>query len=222
MIVLLSDGKNTSGNVSPLDVARQARALKIPIYAIALGTPSGKIELTDPFSGSTQTIAVPDLETLKEIAQLTGGRFFATAKAAELESIYSNLGTRLSSKQEKREVTVAFAGRRASCCCCSAAGSASPGSGACRSAALSVVCRPCCGFVPEPAHGCIEEGAGCGRVSALSMRSRALGAQLFGPCRTATDADQTCLTSQDLARAASSAAAARQHGVMTARQLAGR
>ena len=111
MIVLLSDGKNTSGNTRPLDVARQAKALKIPIYAIALGTPSGEIELTDPFSGATQTIAVPpDPQTLKEIARITGGRFFETAKAAELESIYANLGTRLSSKQEKREVTVAFAG----------------------------------------------------------------------------------------------------------------
>ena len=111
VIVLLSDGKNTSGNTRPLDVARQAKALKIPIYAIALGTPSGEIELTDPFSGTTQTIAVPpDPQTLREIARITGGRFFETAKAAELESIYSNLGTRLSSKQEKREVTVAFAG----------------------------------------------------------------------------------------------------------------
>ena len=79
----------------------QAKALKIPIYAIALGTPSGEIELTDPFSGATQTIAVPpDPQTLKEIARITGGRFFETAKAAELESIYANLGTRLSSKQE--------------------------------------------------------------------------------------------------------------------------
>jgi Ca-activated chloride channel family protein len=111
VIVLLSDGKNTSGNTSPLDVARQARALHIPIYAIALGTPSGVIELTDPFSGNTQRIAVPpDPATLKEIARITGGRFFATAKAADLKSIYANLGTKLSSKQEKREVTVAFAG----------------------------------------------------------------------------------------------------------------
>jgi Ca-activated chloride channel family protein len=111
VIVLLSDGKNTSGNTRPLDVARQAKALHIPIYAIALGTPSGRIELTDPFSGTTQTIAVPpDPDTLKQIATMTGGRFFETAKAADLKSIYANLGTRLSSKQEKREVTVAFAG----------------------------------------------------------------------------------------------------------------
>jgi Ca-activated chloride channel homolog len=111
VIVLLSDGKNTSGNTRPLDVARQAKALHIPIYAIALGTPGGQIELTDPFSGATQTIAVPpDPETLKQVAETTGGRFFETAKAADLKSIYANLGTRLSSKKEKHEVTVAFAG----------------------------------------------------------------------------------------------------------------
>lgn len=111
VIVLLSDGKNTTGNANPLDVARQARQLKIPIYAIALGTAGGEIELTDPFSGTTQTIAVPpDPQTLREVARITGGRFFETAKAAELESIYANLGTQLSSRKEKREVTVAFAG----------------------------------------------------------------------------------------------------------------
>ena len=111
VIVLLSDGKNTSGNVSPLEAARQARELKIPIYAIALGTAGGEIELSDPSTGFTQTVAVPpDPSTLREIAKTTGGRFFETAKAAELESIYSTLGTRLSSRQEKRETTVFFAG----------------------------------------------------------------------------------------------------------------
>jgi Ca-activated chloride channel homolog len=111
VIVLLSDGKNTSGNTRPLDVARQAAALHIPIYAIALGTPGGVIELTDPFSGATQRVAVPpDPATLKEVARITHGRFFETAKAADLKSIYAHLGTKLSSKQEKREVTVAFAG----------------------------------------------------------------------------------------------------------------
>ena len=39
VIVLLSDGKNTSGTRDPLEVAREAAALQIPIYAIALGTP---------------------------------------------------------------------------------------------------------------------------------------------------------------------------------------
>jgi Ca-activated chloride channel family protein len=111
VIVLLSDGKNTPGTLEPLEVAREARRVRVPIYTIALGTPTGSIELADPRTGLMQAIAVPpDPETLKEVARVTGGRFFATAKAAELESIYAGLGTALSSKQEKREVTVAFAG----------------------------------------------------------------------------------------------------------------
>jgi Ca-activated chloride channel family protein len=61
--------------------------------------------------GFTQRIQVPpDTETLREIARTTGGRYFAAPDAAKLESIYANLGTRLSSKQEEREVTAAFAG----------------------------------------------------------------------------------------------------------------
>ena len=111
VIVLLSDGKNTSGNTRPLDVARQAKALHIPIYAIALGTPSGEVELHDPF-GSTQRIAVPpDTETLKrDRAHHRRPLLRGRRRPPSSKSIYANLGTRLSSKQEKREVTVAFAG----------------------------------------------------------------------------------------------------------------
>jgi Ca-activated chloride channel family protein len=110
ILVLLSDGKDTVGGVSPLDIADQARAAGIRIYTIALGTPDGEVEVRDPF-GFTQRIRVPpDTETLKEIARISGGRFFSADDADQLESIYANLGTRLSSRQEKREVTFAFAG----------------------------------------------------------------------------------------------------------------
>lgn len=109
-IILLSDGKNTVGEAEPLDVAREARRLRIPIYAVALGTPLGSIEVTDQF-GLTQTIAVPpDPETLKQIARITGGRFFDAEDAEQLESIYETLGTRIGFEREKREVTSAFAG----------------------------------------------------------------------------------------------------------------
>ncbi len=109
-LILLSDGKNTVGDTQPLEAARAAARLKIPIYAVALGTPTGSIELTDQF-GLTQTIPVPpDPETLKEIARLTGGRFFDAEDAEQLESIYETLGTRIGFEREKREVTSAFAG----------------------------------------------------------------------------------------------------------------
>jgi Ca-activated chloride channel family protein len=110
VLVLLSDGKDTQSPVDPLEVARQAKELKIPIFAIALGTPTGEVEVQDQF-GFTQRIPVPpDTETLREIARITGGKYFAAPDAARLESIYANLGTRLSSKPVEKEVTVAFAG----------------------------------------------------------------------------------------------------------------
>lgn len=110
IIVLLSDGKNTLGVNDPLEIAARAKQAKIPIYAIALGTDDGEVVQQDPF-GYTQTIPVPpDKETLRQIAQLTGGRFFEAVSAKDAEQIYSRIGTRLTSRPEQREVTVAFAG----------------------------------------------------------------------------------------------------------------
>lgn len=110
VLVLLSDGKDTEGSVDPLEVARRARAARIPIYAIALGTPDGEVEVRDSF-GLIQRIRVPpDTVTLRELARISRGRFFTAPDADKLKSIYANLGTRLSSKPEQREVTAAFAG----------------------------------------------------------------------------------------------------------------
>jgi Ca-activated chloride channel homolog len=110
IIVLLSDGKNTLGANDPRDIARQARQARIPVYTIALGTPSGEVVQQDPF-GFTQHIPVPpDKETLRQIATISGGRFFEAVSAKDAEQIYSRIGTRLTSKPEHREVTAAFAG----------------------------------------------------------------------------------------------------------------
>jgi Ca-activated chloride channel family protein len=111
IILLLSDGKDTVGGISPLEVAQQAKAAGVRIYTIALGTPEGEVEVRDPVLGIIQRIRVPpDTATLREVARISGGRFFSAADAGRLESIYANLGTRLSSKPDQREVTFAFAG----------------------------------------------------------------------------------------------------------------
>jgi Ca-activated chloride channel homolog len=110
IMVLLSDGKQTLGVDDPLDIAAKARDARIPIYTIALGTQSGEVVQQDPF-GFVQRIPVPpDKETLREIAQMTGGRFFEAVSTKDAEGIYGRIGTRLTSRPEKREVTVAFAG----------------------------------------------------------------------------------------------------------------
>jgi Ca-activated chloride channel family protein len=110
VIVLLSDGKNTSGVQDPIQVAQEARRAKIPVYTIALGTPGGEVLQRDPF-GYTQRIPVPpDPATLREIARVTGGRSFTAVSAKDAERIYSSIGTRLSSKPIQQEITAAFAG----------------------------------------------------------------------------------------------------------------
>jgi Ca-activated chloride channel family protein len=110
IIVLLSDGKQTLGVNDPLDIAAKARAARIPIYTIALGTQNGEVVQQDPF-GFVQRIPVPpDKETLRQVARMTGGRFFEAVSANDAEDIYGRIGTRLTSKPEKREITVAFAG----------------------------------------------------------------------------------------------------------------
>ncbi len=110
VIVLLSDGKNTSGQLDPLDVARQAASVRVPIYTIALGTPDGQVQLRDSFGFLQRVQVPPDIEGLKQIAELSGGKAFTATESSKLQEIYAGLGTRLSSRSEKREVTAAFAG----------------------------------------------------------------------------------------------------------------
>jgi Ca-activated chloride channel homolog len=105
-ILLLSDGQTTDG-ADPLAAAARAKRLGIPVYTVALGTAQGAV--TDPSSG--QQIAVPpDPETLRAIAQASGGQAFEVDDADELDQVYQRLGSRIGTRQERREVTAAFAG----------------------------------------------------------------------------------------------------------------
>jgi Ca-activated chloride channel family protein len=52
----------------------------------------------------------PDIDTLQDIARTTGGRFFAAPTERDLEVVYANLGRGLAKREEKQEVTAAFAG----------------------------------------------------------------------------------------------------------------
>ncbi len=110
VIVLLSDGKNTSGSRDPVQVAREAGRARIPIYTIALGTAAGEVELRDSFGFLQRVQVPPDTETLKEVARISGGKSYTATETDKVKEIYANLGTRLSSRSEKREVTAFFAG----------------------------------------------------------------------------------------------------------------
>lgn len=104
-IVLLSDGKNTEG-VEPIIPADRARELRIPIYTVALGTDDGYVQ-----GPNGEILAVPpDRETLRLIAQRSGGRAFEAAEAGELDAVYRSLGSRIGTREEEQEITTAFAG----------------------------------------------------------------------------------------------------------------
>ena len=105
-IVLLSDGKTTIGR-DPVEVAVEAKRLGVPVYTVSLGT----TDATVPNPGFGPPLpATPDPETLKQIADRSGGRAFSAEDEGELATVYRTLGSRLGSKREKREVTAAFAG----------------------------------------------------------------------------------------------------------------
>jgi Ca-activated chloride channel family protein len=87
-----------------------AKEAGVAVYTIALGTESGTVELTDD-SGIPQTFAVPpDPETLRQIADETGGRFFSAPTEADLQAVYDELGSQVAFEREERELTAAFAG----------------------------------------------------------------------------------------------------------------
>lgn len=110
-IVLLSDGENTSGRAQPEEIAQEAKDLGIPVYTIALGTPTGTITLQQPGDAIPRTIPVPpDTELLQQIADTTGARTFDADSAGELDAVYDDLGARVGTEEEDREVTAAFAG----------------------------------------------------------------------------------------------------------------
>lgn len=104
-IVLLSDGARTTGS-DPLDAARQARALGIPIYTVALGSTDATVP--DP-NGFGQLSAAPDPETMREIAQETHATAYTADDAGHLGNIYKTLGSHLGSRAQEREISVIFA-----------------------------------------------------------------------------------------------------------------
>jgi Ca-activated chloride channel homolog len=105
-MVLLSDGSSTHGETEPEEAAERARALGVPVFTVALGTEEGTVEAP----GGQVVPVPPDAETLRRIAEETGGKSFASASEADLVSVYRDLGSSLGFVEEEREVTAAFAG----------------------------------------------------------------------------------------------------------------
>jgi Ca-activated chloride channel family protein len=106
-ILLLSDGAQTRGLLSPGQGAQRAQVAGIPVFTIALGTEGGTILAGPP--GQEQLIPVPpDRETLAAIAEYTGAQAFDAESADALEKVYAGLGSRVGREDRPREVTAMF------------------------------------------------------------------------------------------------------------------
>ncbi|MGB1272429.1 MAG: vWA domain-containing protein, partial [Endozoicomonas sp.] len=94
VLILLTDGANTAGEIPPLQAAQIAREENIKIYSIGLGAE----EMIEPgLFGSSfgarriNPSADLDEKTLTEMATLTGGRYFRARNLEELNNIYALL-----------------------------------------------------------------------------------------------------------------------------------
>jgi Ca-activated chloride channel family protein len=104
-IVLLSDGSQNQGRLTPLEGAARARAADIPVDTIALGTPGGRVLLRP---GESQPVP-PDPMLMRAIAHATGGHSYAVGDADRLRAVYEGLGGTIVRKTVTREISSWFA-----------------------------------------------------------------------------------------------------------------
>lgn len=92
IIVLLTDGDNNSGRVTPLTAAEAARALGIRVYAIGAGT-HGPVPfpLQDPFGRTVYRQVEMEFgeDELRQIASITGGEYFRATDTKSLEGVFT-------------------------------------------------------------------------------------------------------------------------------------
>ena len=108
-ILVISDGAQQGGRTSIPNAIRKARALRVPVYSVLVGTQNGVVTHTLT-GGFTERIRVPpDARTLQRLAAETGGRFFTATSDDRLKEVYEKLASRVGKKRETREITDLFA-----------------------------------------------------------------------------------------------------------------
>ena len=92
--ILLTDGVNNAGKVSPLTAADAARALGVRVYTIAAGTRGeAPMPMTDRFGRQRIVMTTVDVDedTLRKVAETTGAQFFRATDTDSLRRIYEEI-----------------------------------------------------------------------------------------------------------------------------------
>jgi len=105
VIILLTDGINNMGFISPQTAAEIAHTYGIKVYTIGVGTlGEAPYPFQTPFGVQYQKIDVKiDEGILREIAKITGGKYFRATDTKSLEQIYQEID-----KMEKSKIDVAY------------------------------------------------------------------------------------------------------------------
>jgi len=107
VVVLLTDGVNNTGTVTPLTAARLARKFGIKVYTIGVGSEGKAPFEVDALFGKQYVYLEADLdeETLRQIARLTGGQYFRATDTEALRQIYQQIDAMEKTEVEVKEYT---------------------------------------------------------------------------------------------------------------------
>ena len=93
VVILLTDGSNNMGDISPMTAAEIAQSLGIRVYTIGVGT-NKVAPYPMPVAGGVQYVNMPveiDTKMLADIAAATEGDFYRATNTAELKKIYNEI-----------------------------------------------------------------------------------------------------------------------------------
>ncbi len=107
VIILLTDGVNNTGNISPLTAAEIANTFDVRVYTIGVGSRgTAPYPFKTPWGTQYRNVEVKiDEDVLKEIATMTGGKYFRAANRKALENIYGEIDKLEKTKIEVTEFT---------------------------------------------------------------------------------------------------------------------
>ena len=103
VIILLTDGTNNKGDISPMTAAEIAKSFGIRVYTIGVGT-NGMAPYPYPVGNTVQYVSMPveiDEKTLTEIAGTTDGNYFRATSNSKLKEVYEEID-----KLEKTKLNV--------------------------------------------------------------------------------------------------------------------
>ncbi len=94
IIILLTDGMNNAGKISPMAAAEAAKAMGVKIYTVAVGVRGEAPMPVKDASGNSQLVMAKvdvDEKTLQAISALTGGKFYRATDTDSLKNIYEQI-----------------------------------------------------------------------------------------------------------------------------------